>query len=300
MAIGTGNHPKELWPGVKATFGGTYDEHVEEWSQIFDVQSSDKAFEEYVQQKALGVAPLKGQGEPIQMEDTSQGYVSRITNLTYALMGRITREAIEDGQYENIANRIARYLSFSIRQTEELVGANVINRAFSSSYVGGDAVSLCSASHPDNGTQSNLLAVAAEFSEAALEDLLTQIANAEDPKGNKISLVGMKLILPTALMFEATRVLESMGRSATAENDVNAIRQMGLLPGGVCTNHYLSSTTAWFVKTNAPEGLIAQNRRAVEFDKDNDFVTEDALMKASRRIGFGWGDWRAVYGTPGA
>jgi len=299
MAIGTGNHPKELFPGVKATFGGTYDEHVEEWSQIFDVQSSDKAFEEYVQQEALGLAPLKGQGEAIQYEDTSQGYVSRITNLTYALAGRVTREAIEDGQYESIANRIARYLAFSIRQTEENVGANVINRAFNASYTHGDGQVLICSTHPDNGTQSNVLAVAAEFSEAALEDMLIQISTALDPKGNRISLIGDKLFIPPQLVFEANRVLESMGRSATAENDVNALRNMGMLPGGVCSNHYFSSSTAWFVKTNAVEGLIALNRRPVEFTKDNDFNTEDALMKASIRKGFGLGDWRSIYGTPG-
>ena len=300
MAIGTGNHPKELWPGVKATFGGTYDEHMEEWSQIFDVQSSDKAYEEYVQQKALGLAPLKGQGEPITMEDTSQGYVSRITNLTYALMGRITREAIEDGQYENIANRIARYIAFSIRQTQELVGANKINRAFNTDYTHGDGQVMICSTHPDNGTQSNVLAVAAEFSEAALEDMLIQIGTARDPKGNRIKLIGQKLIIPPQLMFEANRVLESLGRSDSAENDINAVRNMGLLPGGVVVNHYLSSTTAWFVKTNAVEGLIALNRRPVEFAKDNDFTTEDALMKGSIRMGFGLGDWRSIYGTPGA
>jgi len=300
MSIGTGNHPKELWPGVKATFGGTYDEHVEEYSQIFDEMSSDKSYEEFLQQKALGLAPLKGQGEAIQYEDTSQGYVSRITNLTYALAGRITREAIEDGQYESIASRIARYIAFSIRQTLENVGANKLNRAFNTDYTYGDGQVMIGSSHPDNGTQSNVLAVAAEFSETALEDLLIQISTAEDPKGNQISLIGKKLIIPPALVFEANRVLESMGRPSTGDNDINAMRNMGMLPDGVTANHYLSSSTAWFVKTNAPEGLICLNRRPVEFAKDNDFNTEDALMKGSVRKGFGMGDWRAIYGTAGA
>lgn len=301
MTIASGNHPKEIFPGVKAFFGATYDEHPEEYGQIFDMETSDKLYEERVQHIGLGLAPLKAQGASISFEDTSQGYVSRITNVTYALGAMVTREAIEDGQYESIAMRLARYLAFSIRQTEENVAANILNRAFNSSYLGGDGLELCSALHVTaDGTQSNELAVSADLSEQSLEDLLIQIMQATDTKGMKISLIGQKLIVPSALTFEAARILESVNQSGTANNDINAMKAMGMLPQGVAANHYLSDADAWFVKTNAPEGLICQNRRAVEFAKDNDFDTENAKMKASVRKGFGWADWRCLYGSPGA
>jgi len=301
MVMTTGAHPKDQWPGVKAHFGASYNEHPEEWTMIFDQEGSDKSYEERVQYVGLGLAPAKTQGASIAFDDAKQGYTSRITNITYAIGGIVTREAIEDGQYESVATRIARYIAFSIRQTCENVGANILNRAVTAAYTGGDGVVLATASHPEhNGNQSNILAPAADLSEAALEDLLIQIMNATDSKGLKISLIGQKLIIPTALAFEATRILKSVQQSNSANNDVNALRDMGMLPGGVVVNHYLNDADAWHIKTNAPEGLIAQNRRAVEFDKDNEFQTENALMKGSIRKGFGWADWRGVYHSQGA
>jgi len=301
MPITTGAHPKDLWPGVKAHFGATYDEHPEEYSKCFDLQTSNKSYEERVQYKGLGLAPVKTQGASVSFEDTSQGYTSRITNVTYAIGGIVTREAIEDGQYENLANRIASHIAFSIRQTQENVGANILNRADTAGYVGGDGVVLLSASHPEaSGNQSNTLSVAADLSESSLEDLLIQIMNAKDSKGLKISLAGKKLIVPTSLSFEATRILDSDLRVGTANNDINAVRSMGMLPEGCIVNHYLTDTDAWFVKTNAQEGLIYQGRRAKEFGKDNDFDTENAKMKGTIRFGVGWADWRGVYGSVGA
>lgn len=301
MAITTGSHPKSLWPGVKAFFGANYDEHSMEYTQVFDSEGSDKSFEERVHHVGLGLAPVKDQGASISFEDTAQGYVSRISNITYALGAVVTREAIEDGQYESIAMRLARYIAFSIRQTLENVGANVLNRAFNSSYTGGDGLELCSTLHVTaDGTQSNELAVAADLSEGSLEDLMVQIMTATDTKGMKISLIGQKLVVPPQLTFEATRILESVGRVNSANNDINALRNLGMLPGGVVVNHYLTDADAWFVKTNAPEGLICQDRRSVEFAKDNDFDTENAKMKGSVRKGFGWADWRGIYGSPGA
>jgi len=299
MVMTTGAHPKDLWPGVKAHFGHTYDEHMVEWTDIFDQEGSDKSYEERVQYVGLGLAPVKNQGASISFDSAKQGYTSRITNITYALGGIVTREAIEDGQYSSVAERIARYIAFSIRQTCENVGANVLNRATTSGYTGGDGVVLATASHPEhNGNQSNLL-TAADLSEASLEDMLIKIMNATDSKGLKISLIGQKLIIPTALAFEATRILKSIQQSGTANNDINALKSMGMLPGGVSVNHYLTDSDAWHVKTNAMEGMIAQNRRAVEFDKDNEFTTENALMKGSIRMGFGWADWRGIYHSAG-
>jgi phage major head subunit gpT-like protein len=292
---------KDLWPGVKANFGDTYDEHPEEFSQYMDVQTSDKLFEERIQYKGLGLAPAKAQGASISFEDSQQGYISRINNITYAIGGIVTREAVEDGQYESIATRLARHIAFSIRQTEENVCANILNRATTSGYNGGDGVVLASASHPEaTGNQSNVLAVAADLSEASLEDMLILIMNMTDSKGLKISLIGKKLIVPTALAFEATRIVKSQLQSNTANNDINALKAMGMLPDGILTCHYLTDPDAWGVKTNAIEGLIKQDRRSVEFAKDNDFDTENAKMKGSIRFGAGWGDWRGLAWSPGA
>ena len=300
MVMTTGAHPKDLWPGVKKHFGATYNEHPQEWAMIFDQEGSDKSYEERVQYVGLGLAPTKNQGASISFDDAKQGYISRITNVTYGIGGIVTREAIEDGQYESIATRIARYIAFSIRQTCENVGANVLNRATTSAYTGGDGKVLATASHPEHsGNQSNLF-TAADLSETSLEDGLVQVMNATDSRGLKISLIGQKLIIPTASSFEATRIVKSMLQSGTANNDINALRDMGMLPGGVVVNHYLTDSDAWHIKTNAPEGLIAQNRRAVEFDKDNEFQTENALMKGTIRMGFGWADWRGLYHNAGA
>lgn len=301
MSTTTGAHPKEYWPGVKDFFGEKYDEHPEEYSQCFDVQTSDKNYEERVQNYGMGLAPVKSEGTSISFEDTQQGYTSRINNITYALGGIVTREAIEDGQYVSLATRTAGYIAFSIRQTQENVCGNVLNRAFTSGFTGGDGVVLCSASHPEaNGNQSNVLSVAADLSEASLEDMCIQIMNATDSKGLKVSLIGSKLIIPTQLTFEATRIIRSSLQSGTANNDVNALKVSGMLPDGFMANHYLTDPDAWFIKTNAMEGLIYQERRGVEFAKDNDFDTENAKMKGSIRFGAGWADWRGLYGSAGA
>lgn len=301
MTMTTGAHPKDLWPGIKAHFGHKYQEHEMEYMDLFDQEGSDKSYEERVQYKGFGLAPVKNQGLSISFDDAQQGYISRITNITYGIGGIVTREAIEDGQYESVATRISSYIAFSIRQTLENVGANVYNRAFNSSYTGGDATELISASHPEaSGNQSNHIATAADLSEASLEDMCIQIMQMTDSRGLKISLIGEKLIVPPQLTFEATRILESLQQSGTANNDVNALKKKGMLPGGVSVNHYLTDADAFFIRTNAPEGMICQNRRAVEFGKDNDFDTENAKMKGTVRKGFGWADWRAVVGSPGA
>jgi hypothetical protein len=300
--MNTGNHPKDLFPGVIGFFGHIYDEHMIEWKECCEIQQSDKLYEERVQRVGLGLAPVKTQGAAISQDEETQGYISRITNVVYALGGIVTREAIEDGQYESIAMRLARCLAFSVRQTEENVAANTwFNRAFNSSFTGGDGVELISNAHPEvGGNQSNILSPAADFSEVALEDLLIQIMNALDSRGLKISLVADNVIGSPSLAFEFTRVLESQWQSGTANNDINAIKQMGMVPGGSMVNHYITDPDAWFVRTNAPEGLIFQERRAVEFGNDNDFLTENARMKTTRRFGTGWGDWRGLYGSPGA
>lgn len=301
MPITTGSHPKSLWPGVKAFFGKTYAEKPAVWSQVFNSMSSDKAYEELVEDTGFGLASAKAEGSAISYDTDKQGYTTRLTNTTYGLGAIITRENVEDNKYESVAMKKAAKLARSMRQTKENVHANVLNRAFNSSYLGGDGLELCSTAHVTiNGTQQNEPTVATDFSEAALEDMLILIRNATDSRGLRIQLMAEKLVIPADLMFEATRVLSSVNQSGTANNDINAVRAMGLVPGGVVSWDYLTDSDAWFTMTDAPEGLVSMQRRALALTQDNDFDTENARMKATERYVAGWGDWRGVYGSPGA
>lgn len=301
MTITTGAHPKALWPGVKAFFGKTYKEKPIIATMVFDSVSSDKAYEEYVEETGFGYAPRKPEGTGVSYDTDKQGYVARLTNVTYGLGAKITKEAIEDNKYESVARRKSAKLARSMRQTKEVTHANVLNRAFDSNYKGGDGVQLISSAHVViEGTQSNTLSVQADLSEASIEDMLTTIRLAKDSRGLRIQLKGTKLIIPPQLMFDAHRILSSTNQAGTANNDINAVRDMGLLPGGVVVWDYLTDPDAWFVKTDLDDGLISQQRRALEFTQDNDFDTENACMKATERYAAGWADWRGCFGTSGA
>ena len=300
MAITTGNHPKSLWPGVKAFFGKTYREKPMVCTMVFDSMTSDKAYEEVVEETGFGLAPQKAEGASVSYDTDAQGYTTRFTNVTYGLGAVVTREAIEDNQYENVASRKASKLARSMRQTKENVHANVLNRAFTAAFAGGDGVELLATNHPSLvGNQQNELTVAADLSEASLEDVLTLIRLATDSRGLRIQLEGQKLIVPPQLAFEATRILSSTNQSGTANNDINAMKALGLLPGGVVVWDFLTDTDAFFVKTDAPEGLMTFQRRALALTQDNDFDTENARMKATERYVAGWGDWRGIFGSPG-
>lgn len=299
--IYTSNHPKALWPGVKAWFGRMYDEHVEEYSKIFDRDSSTRAYEERVELTGFGLAPIKNQGGSISYDSETQGITSRLTNVTYALGYVVTMEELQDNLYEMVSKRRSKALAFSMRQTKETVAANILNRGFNSSYTGGDGKELLATDHPTlDGTQSNELTVAADLSEAALEDLLVQIMQAKNSRGLRIALKGDKLVVPPALFYEANRILKSALQNDTANNAVNALKATNALPGGIVLNHYLTDTDAWFIKTNCPEGLIYQERMAMEFEQDNDFDTKNAKAAAVERYTFGWCDFRSVFGSPGA
>lgn len=301
MAITTGTHPKSLWPGVKAFFGKTYAEKPMVCDMVFTKATSDKAYEEVVEETGFGLAPQKPEGQSVSYDTDAQGYVTRYTNVTYGLGAIITQEAIEDNQYENVATRKAAKLARSMRQTKENVHANILNRGFTPAFAGGDGVELFSTAHPTlAGNQSNELAVAADLSEASLEDLLILIRQAKDSRGLRIQLEGQKLVVPAALAFEATRIVSSVNQSGTANNDINAMKAMGMLPGGVCIWDYLSDDDAFFITTDAPEGLTSFQRRALQLTQDNDFDTTNARMKATERFSVGWSDWRGCYASPGA
>ena len=298
--IATGNHPKALWPGVYGWFGAAYQEHGQEYPYIFDIKSSSKNYEELVEQTGFGLAPVKAEGASTAYDSHAQGAVARGTHTAYSLGYIVTREELADNQYAEVSRARATSLAFSMAQTRENVGANVLNRAFNSSYAGADGKELLATDHSSLvGNQSNELATAADLSEASLEDIAIQIMDAVNSKGLKISLMPRRLIIPTALAFDAERILKSTLRSSTADNDVNALKSMGTIPE-VVVNHYLTDSDAWFVKTNAPNGLCWFDREAVEFKQDNDFDTDNAKAKAYMRFTTMWGDWRTCYGSPGA
>lgn len=298
--INTGSIAKLLWPGLNAVWGKEYAEHSAEWRDLVDVETSDKAYEEEVLLPGFGLAPIKAQGAAVQYDTTSQGYVSRYTHIAYGLGFIVTREAIDDNLYEKKALGSTKDLAFSFRQTKENVVANVYNRGFSSSYLGGDGKSLLATDHPiQGGTFSNKLVVPADISEAALEDLCILIMGAVNDRGMKISLMPRSLHVAPQNVFEAARILKSVGQNDTANNAINALRSMGIFPEGAKANHYFTDPDAYFVRTNAPRGLKLFQRVEAEFAQDNDFDTSNLKYKGYERYSTGWTDPRGVYGSEG-
>jgi hypothetical protein len=299
--ITSGNHPRLLWPGVKAILGISYNEIPTQWSQVFKKGDSDKSYEILVEGTGFGLAPVKAEGAAVTYDSHTQQSTTTLTNVTYALGAIVTREEIEDNKYEKFGKARAKALGWSMRQTKEVVGANIFNRAFNSSYLGGDGKELCATDHPSvAGNWSNELNPSADLSEAALESLITQIRQAKNNRGLHIGLQPKKLLVPPEEEFNAERFVNSVLRPGTSNNDVNAIRSMGKLPEGVFCWTFLDQTDDWFILTDCPDGVMMLQRRAYEADKDNDFDTENAKMKATERYVFGWGDPRAVYGSAGA
>ena len=299
--ISTGSIPKLLWPGLHAVWGQEYKELEQEWRPLFDVDTSDKNYEEDVLLPGFGLAPVKPEGTGILYDTTQQVYVSRYTHVAYGLGFILTFEEIEDNLYEKAALNRTGKLARSFRQTKENVGANVYNRAFNGSYVGGDGVSMISTSHPTQaGLQSNRLTVDADLSEASLEDISIQIMNATDDRGLRINLEGRSLIVPPSLVFEATRILQSQLQNDTANNAINAMKAMGLFPEGIKVNRYLTDTDAWFVRTDAKNSVTCFERNKAMFAQDNDFDTSNLKYKGYERYSFGWSDWRGVWGSQGS
>jgi hypothetical protein len=299
--ITSGAHPKALWPGVNAWFGAAYKEHPTEYTEIFDTEASTMQYEEDVQHTGFNLAPVLAEGGAVTYDSHTQGYVKRYTHVAYGLGYIVTRIEMDDNQYEKLSKSRAQSLARAMRRTKETVAANILNRAETSGYTGGDGKTLLATDHPSvAGDWSNKLAVAADLSEAALEDLLIQVMTATDERGGPMALQARKLIIPPQYAFTAARILKSVGRTDTANNDINALKAMGALPDGVVVNHYLSDSDAWFVKTDCPHGLKHFQRTAMEFTKDNDFDTSNAKAKAFERYSFGWTDPHAIYGSMGS
>lgn len=279
-----------------------------EWEKLFNKNTSRKAFEEDVGGSYFGLAVVKSEGAPVTFDSSRQGFTSRYNHVVYALGFIITREIYEDDQYDVVGKLKASSLAFSMRQTKEIVGANVYNRAFNTGFVGGDSATLIasaggggSTSAPNiaGGTYTNGVATAVDLSEAALEQACIDIAGFTNDRGLKIAVRPQTLVIPKELMFEAQRILKTEGRVGTDNNDLNAIKTMGMIPE-IVVNHYLTDTDAWFIRTDCPNGVKYFERRADEFNMDDDFDTENAKYKATARYSFGWTDRRALYGSPGA
>lgn len=301
MAINTGNFSKALWPGVNAWYGKEYSEFPVEHTDLFETYTSRKAFEEDVGVSSFGLAQVKPEGQAISYDTETQGFITRYTHVVYGLGFIITKEMFEDDQYDVVAERRARGLAFSMRQTKEVIAANIYNRAFNSSYTYGDGSALIVSNHANvaGGTWSNLLSVAANLSESALEQACIDIAKFTNDRGLKVNIQPQSLHIPVDLQFEAERILKSQYRVGTPNNELSAIVSMGKFPKGIKMNHYFTSTTAWFLRTSCPDGMKHFERAGDSFAEDNDFDTNNAKFKAEARYSFGNTDPRAIYGTPG-
>lgn len=304
--INSSSFAKDLWPGVNTWYGEAYNQYPVEWDKLFEKNTSRKAFEEDVGTSHFGLAVAKSEGSPVTYDAARQGFTSRYQHVVYALGFIITREAFDDDQYDVVGKLKAQSLAFSMRQTKEIVGANVFNRAFNTSYLGGDGATLVacagggSASHPNvaGGTYTNGVATAVDLSEAALEQACIDIADFKNDRGLKIAVRPRKLIIPKELMFEAHRILKTDGQVYSADNTLNAIKTMGMIPE-VVVNHYLTDTDAWFILTDVKNGLKYFERNGDEFTMDEDWDTENAKYKARARYSFGWTDPRGIYASPG-
>jgi len=301
MAISRQQLVKELEPGLNALFGLEYKNYENEHAEIFDTENSDRAFEEEVMLSGFANASVKPEGSGVSYDNAQETYTSRYTHETIALAFAITEEAIEDNLYDRLASRYTKALARSMANTKQVKAANVLNNAFSSTVQpGGDGEALCSASHPTiAGTYSNTLATAADLNETSLEQSLIDIAAFTDERGLKIAARGMKLIIPSELQFTADRLMKSANRVGTADNDINAIRNMGMIPQGYVVNHYLTDGDAFFIKTDVPNGLKMFVRSPIKTSMEGDFDTGNVRYKARERYSFGFSDARGIFGSPG-
>ena len=298
MAISRAQLVKELEPGLNALFGLEYRQYADETKEIFDTESSDRAFEEEVMLSGFGNAAVKPEGQGVQFDDAQETFTARYTNETIALAFAITEEAIEDNLYDRLASRYTKALARSMANTKQVKAAAVLNNGFNANFAGGDGVALFATNHPTiAGTFSNELAVASDLNETSLEQALIDIAAMTDERGLKIASRGMKLIIPSALQFTADRLMKSEGRTGTADNDINAVKNMGMIPEGYTVNHFLTSNKKWFIKTDVPNGLKHFVRSPIKTSMEGDFDTGNVRYKARERYVFGFSDPRGIFGS---
>ena len=302
MAISRSQQLKELLPGLNALFGLEYKKYEDQHREIFETENSERSFEEETKLSGFGAAPVKSEGAAIAYDNAQEAWTARYNHETIALGFAITEEALEDNLYDSLSARYTKALARSMANTKQVKAANILNNGFNSSYTGGDGVELFSTAHPlvSGGTNSNEPTTPADLNETSLEAAVIQIAAWTDERGLLIAAKPRKLIIPPALMFVATRLLETELRTATADNDTNAIRTMGAIPEGYAVNNYLTDTDAWFIRTDVPNGLKHFVRTALNTSMDGDFDTGNVRYKARERYSFGWSDPLGMFGSPGA
>ena len=302
MAISRAQLAKELEPGLNALFGMEYARYENEHAEIFETESSDRAFEEEVLIVGFGNAEVKTEGQGVNYDQASEGFTARYTHETVSLAFALTEEAVEDNLYDRLGARYTKALARSMAHSKQVKAANVLNNAFSSSFTGGDGVSLINTSHPlaGGGTLANRASTMSDLNETSLENALISISTFVDDRNMILALQGTKLIVPPQLQFVADRLLESPGRVATADNDINAIRNMGLLPQGYAVNHFLTDTDAFFILTDCPDGFKHFERSPISTSMEGDFDTGNVRYKARERYSFGFSNPRCVFGSQGA
>ena len=305
MAISRAQLAKELEPGLNSLFGLSYDEYDREYEEIFAIEDSQRAFEEEVLITGFGSAPTKTEGQGVSFDNASESYSARYTHDTVALAFALTEESVEDNLYDSLGKRYVKALAKSMAHTKEVKGADILNNAFSSSFTGGDGKSLIATDHPlsGGGSAANRQTSMADLNETSLEAMLIDISDFVDDRGLLISVQATKMIVPSELVFVADRILNSTLRTATADNDLNSIRNTGVLPGGYSVNHYLTDPDAFFILTSVTEqgdGLKMFQRSGMETSMEPDFATGNIRYKARERYSFGFSDWRGIYGSQGA
>jgi hypothetical protein len=302
MAISRAQLLKELLPGLNALFGLEYSRYGEEHKEIYETETSERSFEEETKLSGFSAAPVKNEGAAIAYDNAQEAFTARYNHETIALGFSITEEAVEDNLYDSLSARYTKALARAMAYTKQVKAANVLNNGFNGAYPGGDGVALFSTSHPlvDGGTNSNTPATPADLNETSLEAAVIQIAAWTDERGLLIAAKPRKLIVPPSLMFVATRLLETELRTATADNDINALRSMGAIPEGYAVNHFLTDTDAWFLTTDVPNGLKHFVRTPMQTSMDGDFDTGNVRYKARERYSFGWSDPLGMFGSPGA
>ena len=301
MAISRNQLVKELEPGLNALFGLEYKQYENQTSDIYTTESSDRAFEEEVMLSGFAQAQVKPEGGGVVYDNAQETFTARYTNETIALAFAITEEAIEDNLYDRLASRYTKALARSMASTKNIKGAAVLNNAFTAAFAGGDGVSLINVAHPTlAGNFSNRLATNADLNETSLEQSLIDIAAFTDERGLKVAARGMKLVIPSNLQFTADRLMNTQGRVGTADNDINAMKNMGMIPEGYTVNHYLTDTDAFFIKTDVPNGLKHFSRSPIKTTMEGDFDTGNVRYKARERYVFGFSDPRGIFGSQGA
>ena len=302
MAINRAQLVKELEPGLNALFGLEYDRYENEHAQIFDSENSDRAFEEEVMLSGFAQAPTKGEGTAVTYDTAQETYTSRYSHETVALAFALTEEAIEDNLYDSLSARYTKALARSMASTKQVKAANVLNNGFSSSFPGGDGKELFALDHPTltGGDGANEPSTDSDLNETSLENAMIDIAAFKDERGIKINVQARKLIVPPQLQFVADRLLKTPGRVGTSDNDINAMRNMSMLPDGYVVNHYLTDTDAFFIKTDAPNGMKHFVRSPMSTGMEGDFETGNVRYKARERYSFGFSDWRGMYASKGA